>query len=131
MIIIDSLAADKKGHEIDEYIEAKDKDAVAKQIKILINKKKDFNNFIVVVEDAQEVEFMEEKLKQVAKDHKKGLYSVTDMDDFAANKTTMEALEKDNFILLTTREGSRGADFKGKTRAYVIINLDDLTLSEF
>ena len=60
----------------------------------------------------------------------KNLLIITDMDSFASNETKIDQMYDDNFIAVTTREGSRGADFKGLTKAYVIINLNEITLSE-
>ena len=42
----------------------------------------------------------------------------------------MEIADSEKFIVLTSRTGGRGIDFRGKDNAYVIINLEELTLSE-
>lgn len=42
----------------------------------------------------------------------------------------LELKELDNFIILTTREGGRGVDFKGKDVAYVVVAVEELTYSE-
>ena len=42
----------------------------------------------------------------------------------------MEQLYEDNWVLLTTREGSRGSDFKGKSPAHVILTYQPESLAE-
>ena len=45
-------------------------------------------------------------------------------------KECMERLIADNMTLIITREAFRGTDCKGKRRAYLMINTDNITLSK-
>ena len=85
----------------------------------------------MVFEDTKTVEAMNEKMEEIAGEKGLVLKVLTDMNNFQDNVATLDSLVDEDFLLLTTREGSRGVDYRGKDIAYVIMVLNELTLSEF
>ena len=92
----------------------------------------EFKNFILIFEDGRAVDYDLDKLQGSEVGGDQLLLSLKDVINtkFLTFQTKLDKLEY-SVIVLTTRDGSRGTDFKGKERAYVIINLDPITTSEF
>jgi hypothetical protein len=63
---------------------------------------------------------------------KKHIETITNFkQDFYLIEKCLRSLLNDNFIVITTREGSRGVDFKGASVSHVIICLNKITSSLF
>ena len=79
-------------------------------------------NFIVIFNDAADIQkFLSElDLKSISKGR-----TVLVLDDFTRNYSLIEKalrdISRDNFIVLTTKEGGRGIDYKGINIAHVIV----------
>ena len=79
------------------------------------------NNLIIIFDS-------ETELRQYILDYSRDLFKgkkVLDFNNFEDNYSSilnkLEQLNEDNFVVLTTKEGSRGVDYKGPTPAHVII----------
>ncbi len=79
-------------------------------------------NIIIILENMEEVEKLSavEAFHEVTK--KKNVFKMVDFTrDYWFIENILDNLTADNFVVLTTKEGGRGIDMKGRSDSHVII----------
>jgi len=76
----------------------------------------------VILEDDKEVEAVKTSSKFMKATKNKTIHVLDDFyRDYFKIVNTLNDLTKDNFVVLTTKEGGRGIDMKGNSKSHVII----------
>mmetsp|Transcript_725 Transcript_725/g.405 ORF Transcript_725/g.405 Transcript_725/m.405 type:complete len:210 (-) Transcript_725:370-999(-) len=89
-----------------------------------------FINVIIIFEDTPTLLQFQLALSKI-KGKKYTVYPFYQFEkDFAQTLTRMKELLTDNWVVLITKEGSRGADFKGSIPAHVIITYNPSSYSD-